>query len=110
MSLAERAAVQLAPSLAVQLAVRPSGCATGQPPSQPGCKIQIFSFPFYTLSPDYRFSQSSFSSVSKPIFAPKYAFFSIFRDLQDFHTFAPLSFAKSVLNIVQNFAKIAHFS
>ena len=54
-------------------------------------------------------SQSSFSSVSKPIFAPKYAFFSIFRDLQDFHTFAPLQFAKSVLNIVQIYAKFADF-
>ena len=32
----------------------------------------------------------SFSSVSKPIFASKYAFFSIFRDLQNSHTFAPL--------------------
>ena len=32
----------------------------------------------------------SFSSVSKPIFASKYAFCSIFRDLQDLQTFAPL--------------------
>ena len=29
--------------------------------------------------------------------------------LQDFHTFAPLQFAKSVLNIVQIFAKSADF-
>ena len=33
----------------------------------------------------------SFSAVSKPIFATKYSFFfSILRDLQDLHTFAPL--------------------
>ena len=33
--------------------------------------------------------EGSFSAVSKPIFASKYEFFSIFRDLQDSHTFAP---------------------
>ena len=49
--------------------------------------------------------ESSFAAVSRPIFAAKYAFFSIFRELQDFHTFAPLPFAKNVLNIGQNFAK-----
>ena len=41
---------------------------------------------------------------------PTHPFFNInfFRDhLQDFHTFAPLQFAKSVLNIVQFFAKFA---
>ena len=30
------------------------------------------------------------SAVSKPIFATKYSFCSIFRDLRDLHTFAPL--------------------
>ena len=34
--------------------------------------------------------RGSFSSVSKPIFASKYSFCSIFRDLQDLQTFAPL--------------------
>ena len=34
--------------------------------------------------------RGSLSAVSKPILASKYAFFSIFRDLQDLHTFAPL--------------------
>ena len=34
--------------------------------------------------------EGSFSSVSRPIFASKYAFCSIFRDLQDLQTFAPL--------------------
>ena len=34
--------------------------------------------------------EGSFSSVSRPIFAIKVSFFSIFRDLQDSHTFAPL--------------------
>ena len=36
--------------------------------------------------------ESSFSSAWKPIFAPKYAFFSIFRGLQDLQSFAPLQF------------------
>ena len=31
-----------------------------------------------------------FSAVSTPIFATKYSFLSIFRDLQDVHSFAPL--------------------
>ena len=34
--------------------------------------------------------EGSFSSVSTPIFATKYSFFSIFQDLQDSLTFAPL--------------------
>ena len=34
--------------------------------------------------------EGSFSSVSKPIFATKASFFSIFRDLQDLQSFAPL--------------------
>ena len=38
----------------------------------------------------YQTLEGSFSSVSKPIFATKYSFFSILRDLQDLHTFAPL--------------------
>ena len=53
--------------------------------------------------------ESSFSPASKPIFAPKYARFSIFRELQDCHTFAPLPFAKNVLDIVQKFANFADF-
>ena len=38
----------------------------------------------------YQTLEGSFSSVSKPIFATEYSFFSILRDLQDLHTFAPL--------------------
>ena len=34
--------------------------------------------------------RGSFSAVSTPIFASKYSFFSIFRDLQDLHSFAPV--------------------
>ena len=41
--------------------------------------------------------QCSFSSVSTPPIARVGAFFSIFRDLQDFHSFAPLR--------IQNFSK-----
>ena len=43
----------------------------------------------------------SFPSVSTPIFATKYAFFRIFRDLQDSETFARLH--------TQNFAKFWHY-
>ena len=34
--------------------------------------------------------ESSFSAVSTPMFATKYSFFSVFRDLQDLQSFAPL--------------------
>ena len=37
-----------------------------------------------------RTCRGSFFAVSKPNFATKYSFCSIFRDLQDKHTFAPL--------------------
>ena len=40
--------------------------------------------------PNHHTLESSFLAVSVPIFATKYAFFSIFRDLQDCHTFAPI--------------------
>ena len=43
--------------------------------------------------------EGSFSSVSTPIFASKYSFFSISRDLQDLQSFAPLR--------SQNFSKIS---
>ena len=50
--------------------------------------------------------EGSFSAVSTPIFAPKYASFNIFRDLQDSHTFAPFQ--------IQKFSKfrvfLLHFS
>ena len=56
----------------------------------------------------------SFSSVSKPIFASKYAFCSIFRDLQDLQTFAPLqiqnfrdfSIFRKICNFFEIFCKI----
>ena len=38
----------------------------------------------------YIFTSCSFSVVSTPIFASKHSFFSMFRDLQDVHSFAPL--------------------
>ena len=41
---------------------------------------------------------STFSAVSTPIFATKYSFCSVFRDLEDFHPFAQLE--------TQNFSKI----
>ena len=42
------------------------------------------------LSKFYKFLAGSFSAVSKRNFAIKYAFDSIFQDLQDLHPFAPL--------------------
>ena len=48
--------------------------------------------------------------VSKPIFATKYSFFSILRDLQDLHTFAPLqtqNLRKNSSNVFRIFARIS---
>ena len=39
----------------------------------------------------YVCTSGSFSAVSTPIFGNKYSFFSIFRDLQDGHSFSPLT-------------------
>ena len=44
------------------------------------------------FQPNHQTLDGSFSSASKPIFAPKYAFCSIFRELQDLQSFAPLQF------------------
>ena len=55
--------------------------------------------------------RGSFSAVSKPIFATKYAFFSIFRDLQD----GLAKFSQKLQNfgefrkILQNFTKFCKF-
>ena len=64
-----------------------------------------------------KFLAGSFSAVSKRNFAGKYAFDSIFQDLQDLHTFAPLQsqnfrrnrFEKSEIfvKIQQHFCKCA---
>ena len=48
--------------------------------------------------PNHQTLEGSFSAVSKPIVARNGAFFSIFRDLQDLQSFAPLR--------SQNFSKI----
>ena len=69
----------------------------------------------------------SFSAVSTPLIARVGAFFSIFRDLQDYHTFAPLrpqnfskistknnkflaNFLQIFLKFLQISVKISHFS
>ena len=56
--------------------------------------------------------EGSFSAVSTPIFATKYSFCSIFRDLQDLQTFAPLHFQNLLiffLKILQNFNEFPRF-
>ena len=65
--------------------------------------------PVVVRQPNLRFSDGSFSAVSKPIFATKYSFFSIFlKALQDLETFAPLQiqnlqiFAFSFCNFLGN--------
>ena len=66
--------------------------------------------PFSDFSANYQTLEGSFSSVSKPIFATKYSFFSILRDLQDLHTFAPLqtqNLRKSSSNFFRMFARIS---
>ena len=45
-------------------------------------------------------SEGSFSAVSTPIFATKYSFCSIFRDLQDLHSFAPFFHRSEFINFV----------
>ena len=52
-----------------------------------------------------------FSAVSKRIFATKYSFCSIFQDLQDEHTFAPLptQFSLDFRKILQNFGDFSGF-
>ena len=60
--------------------------------------------------------QGSFSAVSAPIVASKYAFFRIFRDLQDAHTFAPLEIenlsknSSNFLVFCKKFCKNRYFS
>ena len=67
--------------------------------------------PFWT--PYFRETLAgSFSSGSKPIFATKVSFFSIFRDLQDLHSFAPvetLFFFKLAWNFADFFEKSTFF-
>ena len=49
--------------------------------------------------------RGSFSAVSTPIFATKYSFCSIFRDLMDLSTFAPLRTQNSSKKLVTNWVK-----
>ena len=57
--------------------------------------------PFWT--PYFRETLAgSFSSVSKPIFATKVSFCSIFRDLQDLHSFAPVETQNFYKNSYEN--------
>ena len=44
----------------------------------------------YRLLASVQTLEGSFSAVSTATIATKYSFFQVFRDLQDFHTFAPL--------------------
>ena len=68
----------------------------------------------------FRTLEGSFSSVSTPNFTSEYSFFSIFRDLSDSHSFAPLQiqnlqifpfFAKKlrIFAILQTFAEFSLF-
>ena len=53
--------------------------------------------------------QCSFSSVSTPPIARVGAFFSILRDLQDFHSFAPLRIQKFSKNLLHFFRIFTNF-
>ena len=87
-----------------------SSPANSLPGSALRCKIRsylrpIFSVNFYRFSPTCK---GSFSSVSKPIFATKYSFCSIFRDLEHWHSFAPLkteNISKKMPNVFELFVK-----
>ena len=53
------------------------------------------------------------SAVSTPIFTTKYSFCSVFRNLQNFHSFAPLktrNFSKIPSNFVENMTEFYKFS
>ena len=52
----------------------------------------------------YRSLESSLAAVSTPIFATKASFFSIFRELHDLHTFAPLQ-SQNFQNFAQHFGE-----
>ena len=68
------------------------------------------------FQPNHQTLEGSFSAVSTPIFASKASFCSVFRNLQDCHTFAPLE-AQNLRKFLSNFfiffaeisAKIAIF-
>ena len=54
-------------------------------------KVSIFFLKFKDWDPNHpQTLRGSFSAVSTATIATKYSFFQVFRDLQDFHTFAPL--------------------
>ena len=54
------------------------------------------------FQPNHQTLEGSFSAVSTPIFASKYSFCSVFRNLQDCHTFAPLE-AQNLCKFLSNF-------
>ena len=55
------------------------------------CLVEKFDTELFSdFQPNHHTLEGSFSAVSTPIFASKYSFFEICRDLQDFQTFAPL--------------------
>ena len=65
------------------------------------------------FQPNGQTLEGSFSAVSKQNFATKYSFCSVFRDLQDFQSFAPIEIEKNsekyrrtFSDVCQNFAKI----
>ena len=53
--------------------------------------------------------EGSFSAVSTPIFASKYSFCSVFRDLQDCHTFAPVE-TQTFRKFLSNFFILVFFA
>ena len=66
--------------------------------------------PIYQL-PVPQISDGPFSAVSKPNFATKYSFCSIFRDLQDSQTVAPLQIPnlQNFCNCLQFFGQFSRF-
>ena len=52
--------------------------------------LRIISNLTLIFQPNDQTLEGSFSAVSTPIFATKYSFCSVFRDLQDFQSFAPI--------------------
>ena len=76
---------------------------------EPKLKSSIPNFS-QNFQPNHQTLEGSFSAVSTPIFASKSSFCSVFRNLQDCHTFAPLetqNLHKFLSNFLYIFAEIS---
>ena len=71
---------------------QPASMNAGGPPIAVAALVEKFDTELLAqnFQANHQTLEGSFSVVSTPIFASKYSFCSVFRNLQDCHTFAPL--------------------